>query len=126
MLACFRHRFQMSDPAWQMLTLEGAAALYAATMEMVGGERGGVRPVHAMTRDSRRSPPTSTARLKAIGDFIGRWRRMRDFAAAVAAAACHPSGPQLRAASIEAQLAPARWRGCWRPGWSAAAAEPPR
>ena len=34
-LGAFRHRFEMSAPAYQLLTLEGAAALYAATMEMV-------------------------------------------------------------------------------------------
>jgi tetratricopeptide (TPR) repeat protein len=33
-LSCFRHRFAMTDPAYQMLTLEGAAELYAATMAM--------------------------------------------------------------------------------------------
>jgi tetratricopeptide (TPR) repeat protein len=34
-LGAFRHRFEISAPAYQLLTLEGAAALYGATMEMV-------------------------------------------------------------------------------------------
>jgi tetratricopeptide (TPR) repeat protein len=34
-LGAFRHRFQMSAPAYQLLTLDGAARLLAATMDMV-------------------------------------------------------------------------------------------
>jgi tetratricopeptide (TPR) repeat protein len=33
-LSCFRHRFRISDPAFQMLTLDGAAELFAATMDL--------------------------------------------------------------------------------------------
>jgi tetratricopeptide (TPR) repeat protein len=33
-LSCFRSRFALSDPVYQMLTLDGAAQLYAATMEL--------------------------------------------------------------------------------------------
>jgi tetratricopeptide (TPR) repeat protein len=35
-LACFRGRFGMSAPAYQMLTLEGAAELHEATMALAG------------------------------------------------------------------------------------------
>jgi tetratricopeptide (TPR) repeat protein len=33
-LSCFRHRLRLSDPVYQMLTLQGAAELYAATMRL--------------------------------------------------------------------------------------------
>jgi tetratricopeptide (TPR) repeat protein len=35
-LACFRHMFPMSAPAWQMLTVEGIADLHAATTALAG------------------------------------------------------------------------------------------
>ena len=43
----FRARFRMSAPAWQMLTLEGCAELYVATMALVEASEDRVRPVHA-------------------------------------------------------------------------------
>ena len=117
-LSCFRHRFQMTDPVYQLLTLEGAAALYAATMEMVeASERAfglymHAVPLEAVIADFDRE-------TKAICDFIGvEWREgMRDFAANVAGRGVFtPSGPQLARGlnaqgvgkwrDYEAQLAP--------------------
>jgi tetratricopeptide (TPR) repeat protein len=109
-LSCFRHRFQMNDPVYQMLTLEGAAALYAATMKMVEASEQAFglymhpAPLEAIIRDF-------DGETKAICDFIGvEWRaQMRDFAANVAGRGVFtPSGPQL-ARGLNAQGV-GKWR----------------
>jgi tetratricopeptide (TPR) repeat protein len=94
-LACFRRRFAMSDPAWQMLTLEGAAALYAATMEMVAASEAAFGLyTHVADLDAIAADPAGETR--AIGDFIG--------AAGLAPPAAAPDGGKWR--DYEAQLAP--------------------
>ena len=69
-LAAFRARLPMSDPAWQLLTLDGAAALYAATMAMVeASETAFGLFVHPVALDALRADPRPE--LKAVADFIG-------------------------------------------------------
>jgi tetratricopeptide (TPR) repeat protein len=96
-LSCFRHRFQMSAPVWQMLTLEGTAELFDAAMRFgEASERAfGLTPLPCP--------------LEAIvADFDGETRRicaalgiewtagLRDFAAEVGRRGVFtPSGPQL-------------------------------
>jgi tetratricopeptide (TPR) repeat protein len=95
MLACLRRRFAMSDPAWQMLTLDGAAALYAATMEMVAASEAAFG---LFTHDADMDALAADAgALKAIGDFTG--------AARLAPPAAAPDAGKWR--DYEAQLAPA-------------------
>ena len=93
-LACFRRRFAMSDPAWQMLTLEGAAALYAATMEMVAASEAAFG-LYTQIADTDALAADAGA-LKAIGDFTG--------AARLAAPAAARQAGKWR--DYEAQLAP--------------------
>ena len=109
-LSCFRHRFQMTDPVWQMLTLEGVAALYDATMQMVEASEAAfglfTHPVQleALIADFDRE-------TKAVCNFIGiEWDEgMRDFAAGVKDRGVFtPSGPQL------AQGLNAQGVGKWR------------
>jgi hypothetical protein len=109
-LSCFRHRFQMTDPVFQMLTLEGTAALYDATMEMVEASEAAfglfTHPVQleALIADF-------DGETKAVCDFIGiAWDEgMRDFAAGVRARGVFtPSAPQL------AQGLNAQGVGKWR------------
>src|SRR5205085_2000928 len=96
-LSCFRHRFQMTDPVWQMLTLEGTAALYDATMQMVEASEEAfglfTHPVQleALIADF-------DGETKVVCDFIGiAWDEgMRDFAAGVKERGVFtPSAPQL-------------------------------
>jgi tetratricopeptide (TPR) repeat protein len=69
-LAAFRRRFAMSDPAYQLLTLEGAADLFAATMAMVeASERAFGLYTLAVPFEAVAADPGREA--KAIGDFIG-------------------------------------------------------
>lgn len=96
-LSCFRHRFQMTDPVYQLLTLEGAADLFAATMAMAQASEKAfglyTHPVQleAVIADFDRE-------TRAICDFIGvAWsEQMRGFAANVAGRGVFtPSGAQL-------------------------------
>lgn len=96
-LSCFRRRFRMNDPNYQMLTLAGAAELFAAAMELrVASEA--AMPMHAI----------SCALEDMVGDFDGTTRRvcehlgvawtdkLRDFAAQVGERGVFtPSGAQL-------------------------------
>jgi tetratricopeptide (TPR) repeat protein len=96
-LSCFRHRFQMSPAAWQLLTLEGAAALYDAAMELAEvSEATFALKVHRMALESVVADfDGETAR---ICEFLGvEWTpRLRDFGAnAGARDVATPSGPQL-------------------------------
>jgi tetratricopeptide (TPR) repeat protein len=95
-LACFRQRFQMTDSVWQMLTLEGTADLYAATMAMAEASEAAFG---LFTHDVRLEALIADfdGETKAVCDFIGLPRddRMRGFAANVASrGAFTPSGPQ--------------------------------
>src|SRR5207253_8340698 len=110
LLSCFRHRFQMTDPVVQTLTLDGAADLYAATMAMAEASEAAfglfTHPVQleAVIADFDRE-------TKAICNFIGvPWHeRMRDFAAGVRQRGVFtPSGPQL-ARGLNAQGV-GKWR----------------
>lgn len=94
MLACFRRRFAMSDPAWQMLTLEGAAELYAAAMAMVAASEAAFG-LYTHEADMETLAADAGA-LKAIGDFTG--------AARLAAPAAAPDSGKWR--DYAAQLAP--------------------
>lgn len=109
-LSCFRHRFQMTDPVWQMLTLDGTAALYDATMRMVEASEAAfglfTHPVQLETLIADFDGET-----KAVCNFIGiPWDEgMRDFAAGVKERGVFtPSGPQL------AQGLNAQGVGKWR------------
>jgi len=109
-LSCFRHLFQMTDPVWQMLSLEGAADLYAATMAMAEASEEAfglfTHPVQleALIADF-------DGETKAVCDFIGiPWdERMRHFATGVRTRGVFtPSGPQL-ARGLNAQGV-GKWR----------------
>jgi hypothetical protein len=100
----------MTDPVWQMLTLDGTAALYDATMRMVEASEAAfglfTHPVQleALIADF-------DGETKAVCDFIGiAWDEgMRDFAAGVRERGVFtPSGPQL------AQGLNAQGVGKWR------------
>lgn len=96
-LSCFRHRFQMSPATWQMLRLEGAAALYDATMELVeASERAFGLNLHRTALERVVADfDQETARICA---FLGvEWSpRLRDFGAhARDREVATPSGPQL-------------------------------
>jgi hypothetical protein len=96
-LSCFRRRFAMSAPYYQLLTLQGAAAMYDAVMQLTTGLTDLVQL------------PTIEVRLEElIADFDGEVRRicgfiglqwsdsLRDFAARVAERnIVTPSGAQL-------------------------------
>nr|WP_246331494.1 sulfotransferase [Sphingomonas chungangi] len=67
-LSCFRHRFRMSGPTFQFLTLLGTASLYAETMELIEATA------------SVFSPPMLRCRLEdLIADFEGRTRALCDW-----------------------------------------------
>jgi tetratricopeptide (TPR) repeat protein len=96
-LSCLRNRFQMSAATWQLLSLEGAAALYAATMELVEASVA----TFALT-------PHQVALSALVADFDGETKRiceylgvewtpkLRDFGANSAGRdVATPSGPQL-------------------------------
>ncbi|HEY1604542.1 MAG TPA: sulfotransferase [Allosphingosinicella sp.] len=97
LLSCFRHRFQMSPAAWQLLTLDGAVDLYAATMDLVAACETALglvlhpAPLEAIVADF----DGETRRIcDAIG--IGWTPALRDFAAHTGARdVATPSGPQL-------------------------------
>jgi tetratricopeptide (TPR) repeat protein len=117
-LSCFRHRFQMSPAAFQLLTLEGAAALYDAAMRLTAASEAAfgfaAHPValEAMVADF----DGETKRICALLG-VGWTPRLRDFAAhAGGRDVATPSGPQLvrglnarglgKWRDYEAQLAP--------------------
>jgi tetratricopeptide (TPR) repeat protein len=109
-LSCFRHMFQMTDPVWQMLSLDGAAQLYDATMKMAEASEEAfglfTHPVQleALIADF-------DGETKKVCDFIGiDWdEEMRDFAAGVRARGVFtPSAPQL-ARGLNAQGV-GKWR----------------
>jgi tetratricopeptide (TPR) repeat protein len=109
-LSCFRHRFQMTDPVWQMLTLEGTAELYDATMKMAEASE---EAFGLFTHDVRLEALIADfdGETKAVCAFIGvPWDEgMRDFAAGVKERGVFtPSGPQL------AQGLNAQGVGKWR------------
>ncbi|HYD11426.1 MAG TPA: sulfotransferase [Allosphingosinicella sp.] len=69
-LAAFRARLPMSDPAWQLLSLEGTAALYAATMALVEASEAAFGLfLHVAGREQVLADPGGE--MKALADFIG-------------------------------------------------------
>jgi tetratricopeptide (TPR) repeat protein len=96
-LSCFRHRFQMADPVYEMLTLEGTAALYAATMELAQAcEAAFSLVMHPTTLEAIIAD--FDGETKAICDYIGvEWHEaLRDFSGQVGTRGVFtPSGPQL-------------------------------
>ena len=109
-LSCFRHRFQMAAPVFQMLTLEGTAALYAATMAMAeASETAFALDMHDTALEAIIAD--FDGETKAICAFIGvEWREgLRDFAAGAATRGVFtPSGPQLARGLNAAGVG--RWR----------------
>ena len=95
LLACFSRRFAMSDPAWQMLTLEGAADLHAATMEMVAASEAAFG-LYTHVADLEAIAADPGGETRAIGDFTG--------AAGLAPPAAAPDAGKGR--DYGAQLAP--------------------
>lgn len=90
-LAAFSTRYRMNDPAWQLLTLEGAAALYAAGMELAEASENAFglfvqdvqREALAADPDGEMAvlasfigllPATGSAALGGIGGGRGAWR----------------------------------------------------
>lgn len=109
-LSCFRHRFAMSAPVYQMLTLDGAADLFDAAMRFAQAS------IQAFSL-----APVSCALETIVADFDGETRRicaaigiewsvtLRDFAAGIGRRnVLTPSGPQL------ARGLNAEGIGCWR------------
>lgn len=109
-LSCFANRFAMSDPVYQMLTLEGAAELYAATMAMVAATEQAfslfLQPCRLETLIA-----DFDAETKALCAALGiDWSpELRDFAARVAARGVASPG----AARLTEGLS-ARGVGRWR------------
>jgi hypothetical protein len=96
-LSCFRRRFRMSAPYYQMLTLAGVAEFYDATMRFasVAMQAGSVK-AHIVRHE--RLVTDFDAEVKAICTFVGLgWREsMRGFAERTRAAGVStPSGAQL-------------------------------
>ena len=96
-LSCFRHRFQMSPATWQLLSLEGAATLYNATMELVAASEAafGLDLCRTALEDVVADFDAETKRICA---FIGvEWSPLlRDFGTHSANRdIATPSGPQL-------------------------------
>ncbi|HEX4737993.1 MAG TPA: sulfotransferase [Allosphingosinicella sp.] len=96
-LSCFRHRFAMSAPMYQLLTLDGAAELFDAAMHFAEAS------IEAFSL-----APIPCALEAVVADFDGETRRicaalgiewtaaMRDFAAEIGRRdVLTPSGPQL-------------------------------
>jgi tetratricopeptide (TPR) repeat protein len=109
-LSCFVNRFQMSDPVAQMLTLEGAAELYAATMALAEAAEQAfslfVQPcrLEAVIADF-------DAETKAVCAFLGiAWRpELRDFAGQVAARGVAAPGAARLTGGLNARGV-GRWR----------------
>jgi tetratricopeptide (TPR) repeat protein len=70
LLDCFRRRFAMSAPVWQMLTLEGAADLYSATMALVEASETAFG-LYTQPASLAAIAADGQAEMKAIADFIG-------------------------------------------------------
>ncbi|HEX8666956.1 MAG TPA: sulfotransferase [Allosphingosinicella sp.] len=96
-LSCFRYRFEMTDPMYQMLTLEGTAELFDAAMALIEA-----------TRDAFGRDLLDCANEALVADFDGETKRicgwlgiawsegMRDFASNVGARGVFtPSAAQI-------------------------------
>jgi tetratricopeptide (TPR) repeat protein len=96
-LSCFRHRFAMSAPMYQLLSLEGAAGLFDAAMRFADA-----------SAQAFGATPLDCPLEAIVADFDGETRRicaaiglewtqiLRDFAAEVGRrGVLTPSGPQL-------------------------------
>jgi hypothetical protein len=96
-LSCFRHRFAMSAPMYQLLTLEGAALLFDGAMRFAEAsvQAFGVTPLDCPLEAIVADFDGETRRICAA---IGlEWtQKLRDFAAEVGSrGVLTPSGPQL-------------------------------
>ena len=96
-LSCFRHRFQMSGAAFQLLTLEGGAALYDATMRLAeASEAAFGLAMHRVAHEAVVADFDGETRRLCAFLGIGWTERLRDFAAHAAGRdVATPSGPQL-------------------------------
>jgi tetratricopeptide (TPR) repeat protein len=81
-LSCFRRRFRMSAPNYQLLTLEGAARLYDATMRLADLYRAKL-PLDLVELRHEDLVDDFEGQVRAACDFLGLgWEdSMRDFAA---------------------------------------------
>ncbi len=81
-LSCFRHRFLMSAPNFQFLTLEGTARLYDAVMRLAEIYRAKL-PLELFELRHEDLVADFEGRVRATCDFLGlTWQdSMRDFAA---------------------------------------------
>jgi tetratricopeptide (TPR) repeat protein len=101
LLACFSRRFAMSGPAWQMLTLAGAADLYAATMQLADASETAFG-LYTQQASLEAIAADGESALKAIAAFIGAdWK-----AGSAAADAAGDAGDAGKWRDYEAQLAP--------------------
>jgi hypothetical protein len=81
-LSCFRRRFQMSAPSFQLLTLEGSARLYDATMRLAELYRAKL-PLDVFEVRHEDLVSDFEGQVRTVCDAIGlTWQdSMRDFAA---------------------------------------------
>ncbi|HYN45630.1 MAG TPA: sulfotransferase [Allosphingosinicella sp.] len=101
-LSCFRHRLQMSGPAYQLLTLEGAADVIAATMLLAeASEKAFALYLHDVVSAAVLADFDGEA--KAVCDHIGVARPADGLVAGAAGTDAEGAG---RWRDYEAQLAP--------------------
>jgi len=96
-LSCFRRRFRMNDPTYQMLTLQGAADLFAATMALRAASEESL-PMHALTVPLEEMVGDFDRTTRRVCEHLGvEWtRKLRGFAAKVGErGVATPSGAQL-------------------------------
>ena len=109
-LSCFRRRFHMNEPNYQLLTIDGSASLYDATMRLVGATLVVMRPraLQCRMEDLIADFEGETRRLCAMLDL--EWTtELADFASKVADRGIStPSGQQL-ARGLNAEGV-GRWR----------------
>ena len=96
-LSCLRRRFRMSPSTYQLLTLEGTAALYDCSMRLAGWLEANLpRKAHVVRHEAL--VEDFDAQAKAVCAFLGlEWTEaMRDFAGRPKERdVATPSGPQL-------------------------------
>lgn len=96
-LSCFRRRFRMNDPNYQMLTLKGAADLFAAAMALRAASEAAM-PMHGFTCALEDMVRDFDGTTRLVCHHLGvKWTdRLRDFAEKVGQRGVFtPSGPQL-------------------------------
>lgn len=96
-LSCFRRRFRMNDPNYQMLTLKGAAELFAAAMALRAASEESL-PMDALNLQLETLISDFDGQTRLVCNHLGvKWtEKLRDFAANVAQRGVFtPSGAQL-------------------------------